>query len=154
MLPPTLYYRTVRYRSKIEDVFKREPEEEGQTTSTDKMGIERRRARSSQGHDDGGDDSDIEMDENLEGASLFHNNETENVSAPLFGHARLIHGRGDDAGMAHLAGTMKPAIPVYVTIHRYVCLSNPKLGSETLTWETEFVVWLLQLLVCGLESDI
>ncbi|KAK4210168.1 hypothetical protein QBC37DRAFT_442887 [Rhypophila decipiens] len=83
------------------------------------MGIERRRARaqSHAGGDDGGD-SDIELDENPEAAHLFSSNESENVSAPLFGHARLIHGRGDDAGMAHLAGTPKPAIPVYVTIHR------------------------------------
>lgn len=94
------------------------------------MGIERRRARAhsqNQGDDHnggGGGDSDIELDDNNpESASLFHNNnhdQPENVSAPLFGHARLIHGRGDDAGMAHLAGTPKPAIPVYVTIHRYV----------------------------------
>lgn len=108
MLPPNLYYRAIRYRIRLEEAL---------TGEGNTMGIERRRARSSNHDGDDADaDSDIELDDNPE-ASLYAA-ETENASAPLFGHARLVHMRGDDAGMAHLAGTLKPVMPVYVTIHR------------------------------------
>ncbi|KAK3318932.1 hypothetical protein B0H66DRAFT_603494 [Apodospora peruviana] len=61
-------------------------------------------------------DNAIELDDNPE--AMLYAAEADNAAAPLFGRARLVHGRGDDAGCAHLAGTPTPVMPVYMTIHR------------------------------------